>query len=120
MSTAYYESKGVSRREASMQIKEIMTTGVEVVRPDETLEAAARKMKSIDVGPLPVCDGDRLVGNDHGSRHHREGHRRGTRSEDHPGQGSDDAGRRLRLRRPGHRAGRFPHEGAADPASGGA
>jgi len=45
-----------------MQIKEVMTTGVEVVRPDETLQEAARKMKSIDVGPLPVCDGDRLVG----------------------------------------------------------
>ncbi len=45
-----------------MQIKEVMTKGVEVVRPDETLQEAARKMKSIDVGPLPVCDGDRLIG----------------------------------------------------------
>ena len=45
-----------------MQIKDAMTMGVEVVRPDETLQEAARKMKSIDVGPLPVCDGDRLVG----------------------------------------------------------
>jgi len=45
-----------------MQIKDVMTRGVEVVRPDETLQQAARKMKSIDVGPLPVCDGDRLVG----------------------------------------------------------
>jgi CBS domain-containing protein len=45
-----------------MLIKEVMTRGVEVVRPDETLQQAAHKMKSIDVGPLPVCDGDRLVG----------------------------------------------------------
>jgi len=45
-----------------MQIKDVMTRGVEVVRPDETLQQAARKMKSIDVGPLPVCDGERLVG----------------------------------------------------------
>jgi CBS domain-containing protein len=45
-----------------MQIREVMTKGVEVVRPDETLQNAAQKMKSIDVGPLPVCDGDRLVG----------------------------------------------------------
>ena len=45
-----------------MQIKDVMTKGVEVVRPDETLQEAARKMKSIDVGPLPVCDGDRLIG----------------------------------------------------------
>jgi len=45
-----------------MQIKQIMTTGVEVIRPDETLQEAARKMRSIDVGPLPVCDGDRVLG----------------------------------------------------------
>src|SRR6185295_4755577 len=45
-----------------MQIKDVMTRGVEVVRPDETLQQAARKMKSIDVGPLPGCDGERLVG----------------------------------------------------------
>ena len=45
-----------------MLIKDVMTRGVEVVRPDETLQQAARKMKSIDVGPLPVCDGERLVG----------------------------------------------------------
>lgn len=49
-------------RGGSMQIKDVMTRGVEVVRPDETLQDAARKMKSIDVGPLPVCDGERLVG----------------------------------------------------------
>jgi CBS domain-containing protein len=45
-----------------MQIKQAMTRGVEVVRPDDTLQEAARKMKSLDVGALPVCDGDRLVG----------------------------------------------------------
>jgi CBS domain-containing protein len=45
-----------------MQIKQVMTTGVEVIRPDDTLQDAARKMKTIDVGPLPVCDGDRLLG----------------------------------------------------------
>src|SRR5437763_10508619 len=45
-----------------MQVREIMTCGVEVIRPDATLQEAAQKMKSLDVGPLPVCDGDRLVG----------------------------------------------------------
>jgi CBS domain-containing protein len=45
-----------------MKLKEVMTRGVDVTRPDATLEAAAEKMKSLDVGPLPVCDGDRLVG----------------------------------------------------------
>jgi CBS domain-containing protein len=48
--------------EVTMQIKQAMTRGVEVVRPGDTLQQAARKMKSLDVGALPVCDGDRLVG----------------------------------------------------------
>lgn len=45
-----------------MQIKDLMTKGVEVIRPDDTLQQAAQKMKTIDVGPLPVCDGQRLLG----------------------------------------------------------
>jgi CBS domain-containing protein len=45
-----------------MQLKEIMTHGVEVVAPEATLQEAAEKMRHLDIGPLPVCDGDRLVG----------------------------------------------------------
>ena len=45
-----------------MQLKEIMTRNVEVIRPESTVAEAAEKMKSLDVGPLPVCDGERLVG----------------------------------------------------------
>lgn len=45
-----------------MQLKDVMTRRVDVIHPDATLEEAAEKMKSLDVGPLPVCDGDRLVG----------------------------------------------------------
>lgn len=45
-----------------MQLKEIMTRNVEVIRPESTLAEAAEKMKALDVGPLPVCDGERLVG----------------------------------------------------------
>jgi CBS domain-containing protein len=45
-----------------MQLKEIMTRKVEVVHPDAALEEAAQKMKRLDIGPLPVCDGERLVG----------------------------------------------------------
>ena len=45
-----------------MQLKEIMTRRVEVVHPDTTIQEAARKMKALDVGPMPVCDGERLVG----------------------------------------------------------
>jgi len=39
-----------------------MTQGVECIGPDATLQEAAAKMKSLDIGPLPVCDNDRLVG----------------------------------------------------------
>jgi len=45
-----------------MQVKDVMTKGAECVGPDATLQEAARKMKGLDVGPLPVCDNDRLVG----------------------------------------------------------
>ena len=45
-----------------MQVKDVMTKDVEVVWPDATLEEAAKKMKSLDIGPLPVCDGEKLVG----------------------------------------------------------
>jgi len=45
-----------------MQLKEIMTHGVNAVPPDATLKEAAEKMKNLDIGPLPVCDGEQLVG----------------------------------------------------------
>jgi len=46
-----------------MQVKEVMTRGAECISPDEPLQKAAQKMKSLDVGPLPVCgDNDKLVG----------------------------------------------------------
>lgn len=43
-------------------IAEVMTTDVEVLRPEETLRDAARAMADLDVGSLPVCDGRRLIG----------------------------------------------------------
>jgi len=46
-----------------MKVREAMTRGAECVRPDTPLQEAARKMRDLDVGPLPVCgDNDRLVG----------------------------------------------------------
>jgi len=45
-----------------MQMREIMPPRVEVIHPDATLQEAAEKMQRLDIGPLPVCDGDRLVG----------------------------------------------------------
>src|SRR5919198_2858701 len=46
----------------AMQLKEIMTRDVEVVRPDATLQEAAGRMKALDVGVIPVCDGEHLMG----------------------------------------------------------
>lgn len=45
-----------------MKVSDVMTSEVEVVHPDATLREAAEKMKALDVGPLPVCDGQRLQG----------------------------------------------------------
>jgi CBS domain-containing protein len=45
-----------------MKIKDIMTPHVECVGPDDTLQEAALKMKDLDIGPLPVCDRNHLVG----------------------------------------------------------
>lgn len=45
-----------------MKLKEIMTDNVEVIHPDDTLQVAAEKMRDRDIGFLPVCDGDRLIG----------------------------------------------------------
>jgi CBS domain-containing protein len=45
-----------------MQIKEIMTRDPEVIQPDTPLQVAAEKMKSLNIGSLPVCDGNKLLG----------------------------------------------------------
>jgi CBS domain-containing protein len=45
-----------------MKLKELMTPNVEVVKPDALLQEAAKKMRDLDVGVLPVCDGRRLKG----------------------------------------------------------
>ena len=43
--------------------RNIMTQGAECARSEETLADAARKMRDLDVGALPICgDDDRLKG----------------------------------------------------------
>ncbi len=47
----------------TMKARDIMTGGAECIGANETLEAAARKMKDLDVGSLPICGEDnRLKG----------------------------------------------------------
>jgi CBS domain-containing protein len=49
--------------ETAMQIKDVMTHGVECVRPMDSIARAAERMRELDVGMLPVCgDHDKLVG----------------------------------------------------------
>ena len=43
-------------------IAQIMTKSVATVQRDETLQAAARRMRDMDVGSLPVLDGQAIVG----------------------------------------------------------
>jgi CBS domain-containing protein len=45
-----------------MQVRDVMTPEVRLVRPDETIREAASAMAEIDAGLLPVTDDDRLVG----------------------------------------------------------
>lgn len=45
-----------------MQVRELMTRDVEVIPPDASVQEAARKMRELNVGSLPVCDGERLKG----------------------------------------------------------
>ncbi|MHC4575263.1 MAG: CBS domain-containing protein [Planctomycetota bacterium] len=45
-----------------MQVKEIMTCDLETIDCDSTLREAARKMKLLEVGALPVWEGGNLVG----------------------------------------------------------
>ncbi|HEY7321000.1 MAG TPA: CBS domain-containing protein [Candidatus Binatia bacterium] len=45
-----------------MRLGEVMTRDVEVIGSDASLAEAASKMKDLDVGLIPVCDGGELKG----------------------------------------------------------
>ena len=45
-----------------MKISEVMTAGFETIDSTNSLIEAAKKMKSLDVGILPVQEGTRLIG----------------------------------------------------------
>lgn len=44
------------------QIKDIMTREVAVAQLDDTLQSAAQTMLRLNIGALPVCEGDALAG----------------------------------------------------------
>ena len=62
MNSSGSKERGAERSRVGMQLREIMTTDVEVIRPETCVSQAAEKMRSLDVGALPVCEGQRLVG----------------------------------------------------------
>jgi CBS domain-containing protein len=45
-----------------MKVREIMTTSVECLSPDTGLREVGNKMKTLDVGFIPICEKDRLIG----------------------------------------------------------
>lgn len=45
-----------------MRIREVMTLDVESICPEATVHEAAARMKARNIGMLPVCENDRLVG----------------------------------------------------------
>ncbi len=45
-----------------MIIKDVMSRDVTVIGPEQTLREAAHLMQKMDIGSLPVGEGDRLIG----------------------------------------------------------
>jgi len=45
-----------------MHLREVMSKEVEIIHPDASVKEAAVRMRGLNIGGLPVCDGDRLVG----------------------------------------------------------
>ncbi|HJU06741.1 MAG TPA: CBS domain-containing protein [Nitrospiraceae bacterium] len=43
-------------------LKDVMTRNVETITPSAGVQEAAQKMKTLDIGAIPVCDGSRLRG----------------------------------------------------------
>ncbi|MFN3792753.1 CBS domain-containing protein [Massilia sp.] len=43
-------------------IRDVMTPDVQTISPQETVQRAAQMMDDLNVGAIPVCDGDKLVG----------------------------------------------------------
>lgn len=45
-----------------MKLRDVMTREVEVIGPETPVMEAAEKMRTLDVGSLPVCQGDKVLG----------------------------------------------------------
>ncbi|WP_160725261.1 CBS domain-containing protein [Bacillus sp. USDA818B3_A] len=45
-----------------MNVANVMTTEVDCCTPESTCKEAAMKMKELDVGAIPICENEKLVG----------------------------------------------------------
>ncbi len=45
-----------------MQVREIMTTPAQVVDPGCSVKDLAEKMRNDDLGAIPICEGDKMLG----------------------------------------------------------
>lgn len=45
-----------------MRVSDVMTQGVEWVKPGDTIEFVAQRMRDADVGAMPVCQDGRAIG----------------------------------------------------------
>lgn len=55
-------SDGMSASTGRTMVRDVMTRGVETAAPDTPIAEVARRMRDLDVGSLPVTDGNRLLG----------------------------------------------------------
>lgn len=45
-----------------MKVRQLMTPGVQAASPEDTVREAAQAMADLDIGALPVWDGQQLIG----------------------------------------------------------
>lgn len=45
-----------------MQVRDVMTESIECIGPKASIETAAQHMRNLDIGAMPVCEDDRLLG----------------------------------------------------------
>src|SRR4029453_1686390 len=48
--------------EMAQGVRDVMHEGVKIARPDDTVKHAAVLMGACEIGPVPVCEGEQLVG----------------------------------------------------------
>jgi CBS domain-containing protein len=45
-----------------MQVKELMSKNIATVTPDTPITEVAKTMKDMNIGSVPVCEGDKVIG----------------------------------------------------------